>query len=226
MGIRTTQYGKVKVDEFLAVQPKASADVQSSRNIEGGEDVVSSPEKATENVSACCAAKTCSSTNRESTTECESGQAEEMRSRAETRFGITSFVYSTERVMSRQLLMTQLGEWQNHLEGMGDKLKLEGLSHVNYQASTDAGHSGTERAASPLAPILRSKGILLMDADPEVAFYWSHAGKSISFSVFGPWPENIPQDQAGFGARRTELVFIGAGYDETSIRGLLDSCLL
>merc|ERR1712129_10717 len=34
--IRTTQYGKVKVDEFLAVQPKASADVQSSRNIEGG----------------------------------------------------------------------------------------------------------------------------------------------------------------------------------------------
>jgi len=224
--IRITQYGKVKVDELLAVEPKASADVHSSGNTEGGEDVASSLEKATEPVSACCAAKTCSSTNKESTTECESGQTEEMRSRAETRFGITSFVYSTERVMSRPLLLKQLGEWQKTRSHMGDKLNLEGLSHVSCQAATDAGNSGTESAASPLAPILRSKGILLMDAEPDVAFYWSHAGKSLSFSVFGPWPDNIPQDQGGFGARRTELVFIGAGYDETSIRSLLDSCLL
>jgi len=226
--IRTTRHGKVKVDELLAMEPKASTDVRYSANAEGGEDAASSPEKA-EPVSACCAAKTCSSTNKESTKECESVQIEEAKSRAETRFGITSFVYSTERVMSRALLLKHLGEWQQTRSQMGDKLNLEGLSlqhGVNSQASTDAGQSEAHSSASPLAPILRSKGILLMDADPDVAFYWSHAGKSISFSVFGPWPENIPQAQGGFGARRTEIVFIGAGHDETSIRGLLDSCLL
>ena len=40
------------------------------------------------------------------------------------------------------------------------------------------------------------------------------------------YAEDIAQSQGGFGARRTELVFIGTGYDETAIRNLLDSCLL
>eukprot|EP00747_Dinoflagellata_sp_TGD_P222794 gnl/TRDRNA2_/TRDRNA2_94478_c0_seq1.p1 gnl/TRDRNA2_/TRDRNA2_94478_c0~~gnl/TRDRNA2_/TRDRNA2_94478_c0_seq1.p1 ORF type:complete len:498 (-),score=58.64 gnl/TRDRNA2_/TRDRNA2_94478_c0_seq1:124-1617(-) len=220
--VRATQHGKVKISEFLDMEPK----VQSDADSQSVEAVASSQDEAAAPVSSCCAAKTCSATNKESTKECESiSEPEESRSRAEIRFGITSFVYSTERLMSRVKLLKHLGEWQKAREKLGNKLSLLGDS---IQASAASASVDAESAAtgSPLAPILRSKGILLLDANPEVAFYWSHAGKSVSFSVFGPWPPNIPQAQGGFGARRTELVFIGAGYDETAIRGLLDSCLL
>uniref|UniRef100_A0A7S2I7R9 CobW C-terminal domain-containing protein n=1 Tax=Zooxanthella nutricula TaxID=1333877 RepID=A0A7S2I7R9_9DINO len=88
------------------------------------------------------------------------------------------------------------------------------------------GSSPAAGAESPLSPVLRSKGVLLMDANPDVAYYWSHAGKSIQFSVFGPWPPEIPQEEGGFGPPKTELVFIGAGCNELAIRDLLDSCLV
>jgi G3E family GTPase len=220
--VRTTEYGKVKVDEFLAVELKAG--VENIHN----QDVAASPDKAPETVKSCCAAKTCSSTNKESTKACGSKNESTAPSRAEQRFGITSFVYTTERMMSRVKLLDQLNKWQQAREQLGNKLNLEGLSDDSSHISKPAEQVGAKRTDcdSPLAPILRSKGILLMDANPEVGFYWSHAGKSVSFSVYGRWPENISTEQGGFGARRTELVFIGAGYDEASIRDLLDSCLL
>merc|ERR1712060_187381 len=110
---------------------------------------------------------------------------------------------------------------------LGNKLNLQGLSHESSHASADVAQveAASTAAGSPLAPILRSKGILYMDVNPEIAFYWSHAGKSVSFTAFGPWPDNAPLAEGHF-ARRTELVFIGAGHNEASIRDLLDSCLL
>jgi G3E family GTPase len=227
--IRVTEYGQIEVDEFLDVKPRSRKDRQVADKSCEVEDVVASPEvqQSAAPVSACCATKTCSSTNTESTKDCESKSSSgKTPSRAESRFGITSFVYSTERIMSRAKLLKRLSEWQQSRADLGNKLDLQGLSHEHPQASSYEAQNDTSCAlSSPLAPILRSKGVVLLDANPDVAFYWSHAGKSISFSVFGPWPESTAQAQGGFGPRRTELVFIGAGYNETSIRELLDSCL-
>lgn len=220
--VRTTEYGKVKVDELLALEAKALMDSQNSDRSLHLEDAAASPDAIAQPKSACCAAKTCSSTNKDSTMDCESGnKSQQTKSRAEARFGITSFVYTTQRLMSQEKLMKQMEHWQKARANLGNKLNLEGMNHESFPFSGNPGQVGSDTTVdSPLAPILRSKGILLLDADPDVAFYWSHAGKSVNFSIFGRWPEQ------GFGAPRTELVFIGTGYDETSIRDVLNSCLL
>lgn len=211
---RITEYGRVKVNELLGAEERELAEVEAVRSAP-----VEPPQPAKP---SCCAAKTCSKTNKASSIDCSDETSQEgMKSRAETRFGITSFVYSTERMMSRVKLLDEVARWQKAREALGDKLSLEGMS-----GGSSPGADAASDAGSPLSAVLRSKGILLMDSQPEVAFYWSHAGKSINFSIFGPWPPSIPQEQGGFGAPRTELVFIGAGYDETAIRTLLDSCLL
>jgi len=219
--LRITEYGKVKVDELLATEPKVWTDAQDAEKSQSLEAAAASPDNIAEPAKACCAAKTCSATNKESTKECNSkSKSEETRSRAETRFGITSFVYSTERMMSRIKLMKLLDEWYKARDHLGNKLSILGLGNDRVQASTNAANGKTESTAisSPLLPILRSKGVLLLDSNPKSPFFWSHAGKCINFSMLGSWP-------AG-GAKRTELVFIGTGYDETAIRDLLDSCLL
>lgn len=215
---RTTEYGKVKVNELLGAEPKVFAIEE-----EQAAKASAAPPAQEKPKSACCVAKTCSKTNADSVVDCsEEAGAEDEKSRAETRFGITSFVYTTDRVMSRAKLLPHLGRWQYARESLGDKLSLEGLSDgIAPRGAASAGAEG-----SPLSPLLRSKGILLLDENPNVAYYWSHAGKSIQFSIYGPWPPNVPQEQGGFGAPRTELVFIGAGHDEGAIRNLLDSCLL
>lgn len=216
---RVTTYGKVKVNELLGAEAKEPLAVEPAAA--PVEIAAAQPEK----VSACCAAKTCSKTNKASADDCsEEVERNEAKSRAETRFGITSFVYSTERVMSREKLLQQIESWQQSRASLGDRLNLEGLSTSGSAGEARAGAAASVQ--SPLLPVLRSKGILLLDAAPDTAYYWSHAGKAVNFSIFGQWPPNIPQDQGGFGAPRTELVFIGARYDEGSIRSLLDSCLL
>merc|ERR1712060_573364 len=103
----------------------------------------------------------------------------------------------------------------------GDKLSLEGWGMENVQIPV-----AEEQAHSPFSPILRSKGFLFLDANPGVAFYWSHAGKSVSFSMRGQWSEGESPVEGGLGAPRTELVFIGSQYDEGAIRKLLESCVV
>lgn len=197
-----TQYGKVDVRELLTIESRrghASLEQQRVPEIE--------PPK-----SSCCAAKMCSSSNSDSTATCTSSSSNKAETRAESRFGITSFVYTAERMTSRAKLVRELGKWQSARAACGDRLSLEGLG-----ANVTKPSASKEQIDSPFSPILRSKGFLLLDAQPEAAFYWSHAGKSASFSMLGPWPEAT--------AQRTELVFIGAKYDEDEIRKVLDSCL-
>jgi G3E family GTPase len=232
--VRTAEYGKLEVNEILGIQPEARTDASmaaTNLQMSDSEKLTASADETVEPVKACCAAKTCSSTNDKSTAACESTSTpKRSESRAETRFGIVSFVYCTERLMSRVKLMKVLGDWQKAREQFGNTLNLSGLGNDSSQATINAEQAGSKRSVtgSPLGPILRSKGMLFLDVNPKAAFYWSHAGKAVNFSVFGPWTENVPHigNATGAGARRTELVFIGAGYDEASIRDLLDSCLL
>ena len=88
---------------------------------------------------------------------------------------------------------------------------------------------------SRVSRVLRSKGLVWTDTDPDVAYYWSHAGRMLRLSHWGFWAENFA---GGDGARlgrlptsgspgtpRNEIVFIGASIDEIALRKLLDSCL-
>merc|ERR1712008_249502 len=176
--LRITEYGKVKVDELLAAEPRVLTDVHDvdkSRNLDAA---AVAPDNTADAIKACCAAKTCSATNNKSTKECNStSKSEETQSRAESRFGITSFVYSTERIMSRAKLMKLLDEWYKARDHLGNKLSIFGLGNDTVQASTNAANvkTGCTATNSPLVPILRSKGVLLLDSNTKLAFFWSHA---------------------------------------------------
>lgn len=92
--------------------------------------------------------------------------------------------------------------------------------------------------------IIRSKGLFWMASRPEQALIWGQAGGSLRADSAGVWWSSMPfqkraqylafienQEQiekewdATFGDRKNEIVFIGQGMDEQSIRNHLNSCL-
>eukprot|EP00931_Biecheleriopsis_adriatica_P104745 TRINITY_DN79384_c0_g1_i1.p1 TRINITY_DN79384_c0_g1~~TRINITY_DN79384_c0_g1_i1.p1 ORF type:complete len:479 (+),score=63.95 TRINITY_DN79384_c0_g1_i1:61-1497(+) len=199
-----TEYGKVEISDLLDLKViKNSSAVRP--NARASEDRA---------VPSCCAAKTCSSTNKASTEACS--EEVDLRSRAESRFGITSFVYRTDRMMSYEKLLQALEHWQEAKSIMGTKLHLDMVGTGLYAEDVKVG-AGAVDAPSPLVKVLRSKGSIFLDTNPFMSYYWSHAGKSVKFSKLKAYNSS---------ASRTELVFIGIGYDEAAIRALLDSCLL
>jgi len=92
--------------------------------------------------------------------------------------------------------------------------------------------------------IIRSKGLFWLASRPEQALVLSQAGGSLRADSAGVWwcsmpygkriqygafVENQQQIEAGwderFGDRKNEIVFIGQGMDEATIRSQLDACL-
>ena len=150
---------------------------------------------------------------------------------AAVRFGIGSFVYARRRPFAQQKLRALLAKLPFVVDAMlpGSRLEHEG------------GEGGDE-AAGPFATVLRSKGFVWVAPEGSVAYYWSHAGRHIEVSELGRWWAAVPRedwpeahhasiledfDTAGEGGdRRQEIVFIGAGLDETAITEALDACLL
>ena len=101
--------------------------------------------------------------------------------------------------------------------------------------------------------VLRSKGFAWVADSNVKALYWSHAGSSFELQCLGRWWTTLPRSQwpeeakdsilADFdsimheeseasttsetvGDRRQEIVFIGPGIEQTTIREKLDACLL
>lgn len=90
--------------------------------------------------------------------------------------------------------------------------------------------------------ILRSKGFFWVAADHRVAYEWAQAGGSSEVRAAGMWwaavprkywkqpegdrPDQKPDWDPRFGDRTQQLVFIGQGIDEATIRRRLDACLL
>ena len=150
---------------------------------------------------------------------------------AAVRFGIGSFVYARRRPFAQQKLRALLAKLPFVVDATlpGSRLEHEG------------GEGGDE-AAGPFATVLRSKGFVWVAPEGSVAYYWSHAGRHIEVSELGRWWAAVPRedwpeahhasiledfDTAGEGGdRRQEIVFIGAGLDETAITEALDACLL
>ena len=92
------------------------------------------------------------------------------------------------------------------------------------------------------AGVLRSKGFFWVSAAPHLAYAWSQAGATSSIESGGHWYASVdrsewefsdgqrPDQQPGWdpkwGDRTQELVFIGQGFDEETIRARFDACLV
>ena len=90
--------------------------------------------------------------------------------------------------------------------------------------------------------VLRSKGFFWVAADHRVAYEWAQAGGVSSVNPAGMWwaavpsqywehpegqrPDQQPNWDPRYGDRAQQLVFIGQGMDEATMRGRLDACLL
>merc|ERR1712224_568977 len=131
---RITQYGKVEIDALLSASPNGLHKVENAEANYTSQDAVAFQNEV-EQVPSCCVKKTCSSTDNNSTVPCASETLSVTQPRAESRFGITSFVYRTERVMSWEKLYEELNKWQHAREALGDKLNLEGLTSDTAQLS-------------------------------------------------------------------------------------------
>ena len=120
-----------------------------------------------------------------------------------------------------------------------------GISSFSYQARRPfhpekffAFLHGTERYGK----LLRSKGYFWLATRPEFAGQWSQAGGIARYGFGGMFWSAVPRSrwpddpeylasiekswEEPFGDMRQELVFIGQGLDESSVRAALDDCLL
>ena len=120
-----------------------------------------------------------------------------------------------------------------------------GISSFSYQARRPfhpekffAFLHGTERYGK----LLRSKGYFWLATRPEFAGQWSQAGGIARYGFGGMFWSAVPRSrwpddpeylasiekswEEPFGDMRQELVFIGQGLDESSVRAALDNCLL
>jgi len=200
--VRITEQGCIDPFVFLGNLSKSSASRKPS-SFEKVDKVADAtqPKK-------CCVTGTCTSKN--------TG----LRTLAEQRFGIKSFVYTADRPFSRFSLVMQLERWAAARKKSPLRLHLESISDKASEAVA-TGKTSDRPVDSPFSLVLRSKGKVWMDVSPGVAFYWSHAGRDVAFSTWGPWSE-----EEGAGTPHTEVVFIGAGMDEAAVRAALDSCLV
>ena len=120
-----------------------------------------------------------------------------------------------------------------------------GISSFSYQARRPfnpekffAFLHGTERYGK----LLRSKGYFWLASRPEFSGQWSQAGGIARYGFGGMFWSAVPRSrwpddpeylasiekswEEPFGDMRQELVFIGQGLDESSVRSALDDCLL
>lgn len=145
---------------------------------------------------------------------------------AAERFGIRSFVYKRRLPFHPQRLREMVLRW--------------------LPVSSNAALEGQAPGAgeSPIKTVLRSKGFMWMSHSHTTAFYWSHAGQHFEIRDEGDWWAAVADDewptqqaqrdvmladfdfQNGFGDRRQEIVFIGAGMSEEDISKQLDTALL
>ena len=152
---------------------------------------------------------------------------------AAARFGILSFVYSRRRPFHPIRLKELVLRWMP-------------VSHnKTLDQPQDTAAPATE--ASPIRTVLRSKGFMWLANSHTTAFYWSHAGQHFEIRDEGEWWAAVPDDDwpqhpaqratvladfdnggtaGGWGDRRQEIVFIGAGMDKDAICAQLDGALL
>jgi len=174
--------------------------------------------------------------------------------RAQTRFGIKTFVYQRRRPFHPERLASLIQELPVKsnsaitTEWKLGKAAAEGGATTEHSAeavaadAADAAELKARVAASPMKTLIRSKGFVWLSSYHTDALYWSHAGSHFELELQGrwwastekeSWPEEeqhlktVMQDYQGeYGDRRQELIFIGINMDEDAVLAKLDSCLL
>jgi len=166
---------------------------------------------------------------------------------AQTKYGISSFVYARRRPFHPKRLMKAI---------MALPVKVDPATGASVDEWTfpEAGAppKGAEADTAPMKAIIRSKGFVWVANQHRSAQYWSHAGHYFELRALGLWwaatsldawpdegratsPEvrKIAADfappvegAACWGDRRQEIVFIGIRMEEARISALLDECLL
>ena len=136
--------------------------------------------------------------------------------------------------------------WMRELEGEHTPETEEyGISSFIYRARRpfDAAKLMDAFSAEELWDgVLRSKGFFWVSAAPHLAYEWSQAGGAANVEAGGQWyaatdpadwelegderPDEQPNWDPTWGDRIQELVFIGQGLEEPSIRAKLDACLV
>jgi G3E family GTPase len=134
----------------------------------------------------------------------------------------------------------QMPGWYQELEGNHVPETLEyNISSFVYRAQRPFHPERLDKFMEcGLESVLRSKGLLWVAGIQEYALFWSLAGKNVRIEdgtnwLHGSvdpseWPPDTPQEykSSPYGDRRQELVFIGAGLDETRLRAHLEEALV
>jgi len=158
------------------------------------------------------------------------------------------------RVPTAQLLNTGRFDFEAAAAAPGWLAALDG-EHTPETEAYGIGHF-VYRARRPFHPqrfwellhgewngVLRSKGFFWLASRPELVGSWSQAGGASRHGPAGQWWQAVDRDQwpddpvwraeleqlwfdEVVGDRRQELVFIGIGLDEATLRTRLDACLL
>jgi G3E family GTPase len=157
---------------------------------------------------------------------CGTESSKRQKTTAASRFGIVSFVYERRRPFHPQRLKDLVLRWMP----------------VAMNKAVEEHEKPGDVSESPIRTVLRSKGFMWISNSHETAYYWSHAGQHFEIRDEGEWWAAVPKEEwpeeegpknsiladfdGEYGDRRQEIVFIGAGMDESAICQQLDSALL
>ena len=154
----------------------------------------------------------------------------------ETRFGITSFVYSRRMPFHPQRLVRVVRQLpvSRNLATKGVEVDADGDSPAAAAAKGDG--------LSAFRSVIRSKGYCWIANSHNMARYWSHAGTHFEVRDEGAWWAALPKEEwpegktqvdfimhdfdGDFGDRRQEIIFIGQNMDRAGITKALDDALL
>jgi len=148
-------------------------------------------------------------------------------------------LFDFEKARTRPLWVQELNGHENHVP----ETEEYGIESFVWRARLPF-DSGRVRAvlANAMPGVLRAKGWLWTDTDPNLIFEYSVAGGLADLRPLGRWWAATPQRdwptipeavarihgnwRAPFGDRRQELVFIGKGMNRAAITAALEACLV
>jgi len=172
---------------------------------------------------------------------------QQKKTRHESRFGITSFVYKSRRPFHPGRLHDQFIEKFFVLRYEQEEEEEENSElNANLDKLQEEARNKQKNRVALMGELLRSKGFVWLASSNFIMGGFQQAGNILRIEAEGPWMCEIPflwkdtpqeklvvadlQQENGeeypHGDRRQELVFIGVGLKHDAIQRTLDSCLL
>jgi len=173
------------------------------------------------------------------------------KTRHETRFGITSFIYRARRPFHPgRLVEFLLDPYFSKMELIDDEDEEENLSEeekgIWLEKIQEEAATKQVKRTDAMGQLLRSKGFVWIATSHDIIGSWQQAGNVTRLEAESPWmcemremwedtpsAELVYQDMRQpngeewkYSDRRQELVFIGQGLKHEAIQKILDICLL